>query len=99
MTERQDLVVERLEKANIANARMNQMADVWSHPQFEARGRWREAGTPAGPIPALLPPGMPDTFEPRMDPTPALGEHTGAVLTELGYSSDEIERLRSTGAI
>ena len=92
-------VVDRLAKANIANARMNQMADVWSHPQFEARARWREVETPAGPIPALLPPGLPDTFEPRMDPTPALGEHTDAVLAELGYSREEIDGLHAAGAV
>jgi itaconate CoA-transferase len=92
-------VVDRLAKANIANARMNQMSDVWSHPQLEARNRWREVGTPAGPIPAMLPPGLPDTFEPRMEPTPALGEHTDAVLAELGYSREEIEGLHAAGAI
>lgn len=92
-------VLDRLEQANIANARMNQMADLWSHPQLAARARWREIATPAGTIPALLPPGTTDAFEPRMDAVPALGEHTGAVLSELGYSDEEIERLRAGGAI
>jgi itaconate CoA-transferase len=93
-------VVDRLEEAGIANARMNQMAEVWAHPQLAARGRWREIATPAGAIPALLPPGTTDAFfEPRMDPTPALGEHTGAVLAELGYSEGEIASLRASGAV
>ncbi len=92
-------VVGRLEQANIANARINQMADVWAHPQFAARGRWRDVTTPAGPIPALLPPGAADAFQPRMDAIPALGEHTEAVLGELGYSDAEIESLRAAGAV
>ncbi|HUA86890.1 MAG TPA: CaiB/BaiF CoA-transferase family protein [Bryobacteraceae bacterium] len=92
-------VVDRLERANIANARMNQMPEVWNHPQLRARDRWREIPTPAGPIPALLPPGRVDTYEPRMAATPALGENTDAVLKELGYSEAEIVRLHDAGAV
>lgn len=92
-------VRERLERASIANARMNQVADLWQHPQLQARGRWRQMGTPAGPVPALLPPGGTDTYEPRMDPVPALGEHTEAILGELGYTAAEIAALRAAGAI
>ena len=91
-------VLERLEAAKIANARVNTMHDVWQHPQLAARGRWREVGTAAGPVPALLPPGSWDV-EPRMDPVPALGEHTEAVLVELGYDAPEIHTLRTAGAI
>jgi crotonobetainyl-CoA:carnitine CoA-transferase CaiB-like acyl-CoA transferase len=91
-------VVDRLEAAKIANARVNTMHDVWEHPQLAARGRWREVGTSAGPVPALLPPGSWDV-EPRMDPVPALGEHTEPVLAELGYDAQEIHALRTTGAI
>jgi itaconate CoA-transferase len=92
-------VVERLERANIANARMNQMADVWTHPQLKARNRWRQVQTPAGAVPALLPPGTFDAFEPRMDPMPALGANTDAVLTELGYSADEIAKLHGQSVV
>ena len=91
-------VLERLEAAKIANARVNTMHDVWQHPQLAARGRWREVGTSAGPVPALLPPGSWDV-EPRMDPVPALGEHTDEVLAELGYDAQEIHALRTAGAI
>jgi itaconate CoA-transferase len=91
-------VLDRLEAAKIANARVNTMHDVWEHPQLAARGRWREVGTSAGPVPALLPPGSWDV-EPRMDPVPALGEHTDDVLVELGYDAQEIHALRTTGAI
>ncbi|MFL6606472.1 MAG: CaiB/BaiF CoA transferase family protein [Steroidobacteraceae bacterium] len=92
-------VIERLEKAQIANARMNDMHDVWQHPQLKARARWTQIGSPAGPIPALLPPGVTDSFVPRMDPVPSLGQHTDAILTELGCSGGEIARLREAGAI
>jgi itaconate CoA-transferase len=92
-------VIERLEKAQIANARMNDMHDVWQHPQLKARARWTEVGSPAGPIPALLPPGVTDCFVPRMDPVPSLGQHTNAILAELDYSGAEIVRLRQVGAI
>jgi len=91
--------IERLEQAQIANARMNEMHEVWAHPQLEARNRWREAATPAGLLPALLPPGSMDAFEPRMDPVPALGEHTDAILRELDFTVGEIERWRAAGAI
>src|SRR5436309_3153357 len=75
-------VVERLEAAQIANARVNTMHEVWEHPQLRARDRWREVGSPAGPLPAMLPPGTWDGG-PRMDPVPALGGHSDAVLREL----------------
>jgi itaconate CoA-transferase len=94
-----DQVVERLEDAQIANANVSTMADVWAHPQLKARERWVEVGTSAGPIPALLPPGMPASFDARMDAVPALGEHAEAILTELGYSNDSIARLRADAAI
>jgi len=92
-------VVQRLDAAGIANAQMNTLADVWAHPQLESRERWREVGTSAGPIPALLPPGMPNGFAPRMDPVPALGEHTDSILRELGYDASQIQALREAGTI
>lgn len=88
-----DEVVARLDEAKIGNAAMNDMQQVWNHPQLKARGRWAEVGTPLGKIKAMLPPGMPESFEPRMDPIPAVGEHTDAILGELGYSDADIERL------
>jgi itaconate CoA-transferase len=91
-------VVERLEAAQIANARVNTMHDVWAHPQLQARGRWREVGTPVGTIPAMLPPGTWDDG-PRMDPVPALGEHTEAILRELGMDAEAVRRLRAAEAI
>ncbi|KWT97291.1 MULTISPECIES: CaiB/BaiF CoA-transferase family protein [unclassified Variovorax] len=91
-------VVERLELAQIANAQVNTMNDVWAHPQLKARGRWTEVGSPMGPLPAMLPPGTWDVG-PRMDPVPALGQHTDAILAELGYGAAEIEALRASKAV
>ena len=92
-------VVQRLDAAGIANAQMNTLADVWAHPQLESRERWREVGTSAEMVPALLPPGTPNGFTPRMDPVPALGEHTDAILGELGYGPSQIQALRKAGTI
>ena len=91
-------VVERLELAQIANAQVNTMKDVWAHPQLQARGRWTEVGTAVGPVPAMLPPGTWNTG-PRMDPVPALGQHTDAILAELGYSPAAIAQLRESKAV
>jgi len=91
-------VVQRLEAAQIANARVNTMAEVWQHPQLKARERWREVGSPVGPLPALLPPGTWDEG-PRMDPVPALGEHTDAILAEIGLDAAAIAALHAEGAV
>ena len=92
-------MVERLDKAQIANARVNDMQDLWTHAQFKARGRWTAIDSPAGKIPALLPPGSWSLGPPRMDAVPALGQHTDAILLELGQTPDGIAALRAAGAI
>jgi itaconate CoA-transferase len=92
-------VIARLDAAQIANARMNDMHDVWRHAQLASRGRWTEVQTSAGAIPALLPPGQPDTYPARMDPVPALGAHTEHILRELGIPDADIAELRRAHAI
>ncbi|MFO1214931.1 MAG: CaiB/BaiF CoA-transferase family protein [Burkholderiaceae bacterium] len=92
-------VIERLDRAQIANAHVNTMRDVWQHPQLQARARWTEVATSAGPIPALLPPGQTAADAPRMDAVPALGQHTDAILRELGWSAPAVEALRRAGVI
>jgi itaconate CoA-transferase len=92
-------VLERLDKAGIANAQLNTPERVWAHPQLAARERWREVGTPAGTIPALLPPASFTGVEPRMDPVPSIGEHSDRILHELGFDAAEIARLRRDGAV
>ena len=92
-------VIERLDRARIGNASVNEIADLWAHPQLQARGRWTEVATPVGPLPALLPPGRSDAFEARMDPIPAVGEHTDAILAELGHPAGTRADLRARGLI
>jgi crotonobetainyl-CoA:carnitine CoA-transferase CaiB-like acyl-CoA transferase len=92
-------VLERLDEAQIANARMNDMAGLWAHPQLAARSRWRQVGSPVGDIPAMLPPGRIDSFDYRMDAIPAVGQHTEAILRELGRSDAQIAALKESGAI
>jgi itaconate CoA-transferase len=94
-----DQVASRLDAAQIANARMNDMHEVWQHAQLQARERWVQIGSPAGSIPALLPPGTSDAYSPRMGDVPALGQHTDSILSELGWSAPEIAALREAGAI
>lgn len=92
-------VLGRLELAQIASGRLNGMADFVSHPQLEARGRWREVGSPAGPLRMLLPPVTMDGAAVAMGPIPDLGEHTGAILEELGFDHEAIEALRRDGVV
>lgn len=77
-------LLERLERAGIANAKLNDMQGVWEHPQLRARGRWTEIETPGGQVPALIPPGVGAVEDARMDAVPALGEHNEKILAELG---------------
>lgn len=83
----------------IANGRLNDAQDVWDHPQLAARGRWREVQTEHGPYRGLLPPFTFTDVEMGMGPVPAIGEHTDAVLTELGYGADEIAAMHASGAL
>jgi itaconate CoA-transferase len=92
-------VVELLEEAQIANAHVNDMHDVWNHPQLKARDRWVSVGTSEGAIPALLPPGRTNAFKPRMDAVPGLGQHSASILAELGFSDDRIQKMRQAKAI
>jgi itaconate CoA-transferase len=94
-----DEVTQRLEAAQIANAELRDMAGLWQHEQLQARQRWRQVQTPAGPVPSLLPPGSWGDGDPRLDAVPALGQHTDAILAELGVGADEREALRAAGAI
>ncbi|EJN38370.1 putative acyl-CoA transferase/carnitine dehydratase [Pseudomonas sp. GM84] len=94
-----DEVVARLEQAQIANARVNDMHGVWQHPQLQARDGWREVDSPVGKLPSLLPPGRNAAFTPRMDAVPALGQHTQDILAELGFSAHEQASLATGGAV
>jgi itaconate CoA-transferase len=92
-------VAQRLERARIANAHVNDMAGLWAHPQLHSRRRWTEVATPAGPVPALWPPGFAVESEVGMLPVPAVGEHTDSILGELGYAGEAVAALRQARAI
>jgi itaconate CoA-transferase len=88
-----------LDAASIANACVNTVEGLREHPQLRARARWTEVASPAGTLPALLPPPLTDAFVPAMGNIPALGEHTDGVLAWLGYSAPEIAALRADSLI
>ena len=92
-------VVARLEEAGVANAQVNDMAQVWDHAQLKARNRWVPVDTPGGPVPAMLPPGASNAEAVRMDAVPALGQHNDSILASLGYSAQQIDELRRDGAL
>lgn len=85
--------------AGIGNSRFNTPSEVVAHPHLVARDRWRKIDTPAGPVSALLPPPVISGYEPRMGAVPGLGQHTDAVLAELGFTANDIAALRAEGAI
>ncbi|OJI04932.1 CaiB/BaiF CoA-transferase family protein [Polynucleobacter sp. MWH-Adler-W8] len=92
-------LITRLEKAQIANAHLNDMEGLWKHKQLKARNRWTEVDTPNGAIAALLPPGLNSSYDYRMDPIPAVGDHTDSILKELGLDETDIASMRASGAI
>jgi itaconate CoA-transferase len=92
-----DDVLALLDAAQIANARLNTVGDLLAHPQLEHR--WAEVSSPAGPIRALPFPVSIGGAKPAVSPIPAVGEHTGAILAELGLTEDEIAVLRSSGTV
>jgi itaconate CoA-transferase len=92
-------VTDRLEDAQIANARVNDMAGVWAHPQLRARDRWSQVDSPAGALPALLPPASSNAFAPRMAAVPAVGQNTDAVLASLGYAPEQVARFHASEVV
>jgi crotonobetainyl-CoA:carnitine CoA-transferase CaiB-like acyl-CoA transferase len=87
-----DQVAERLDTAQIANARVNDMANLWQHAQLKSRQRWADVDSPVGKLPALLPPGVNDQYTYQMGAIPDVGEHTRAILEELGYTPEQIDK-------
>lgn len=94
-----DEITERLEQAGIAHSRMNSVQDLLAHPQHTGRGRARKVASPAGTLQALVPPILLDGAEARMDAIPGLGQHTDAILGELGYTPEQIQHLHKERVI
>lgn len=92
-------IIERLESAQIANARMNTVQEFLEHPQLAARNRWRNVDSPVGALSALIPPVDIEGVEPAMGPIPALGQHTDAILEEIGFDTATIAEWRGRGVI
>jgi itaconate CoA-transferase len=92
-------VMELLDDAGIANAGVNDVREFVAHPVLGDRGRWHEVGIPGAVVRALRPPADLAGIDPRMDPVPAVGEHTEWILTELGRTAAEIDGLRTDGVI
>jgi formyl-CoA transferase len=95
----EDDLLRRLERASIAHARMNTVADFLSHPQLVERDRWTDVGTPAGLVRTLAPPVQMTGVTPAIGPVPALGQHTDAILEELSIDRDTIAAWRRDGVI
>jgi crotonobetainyl-CoA:carnitine CoA-transferase CaiB-like acyl-CoA transferase len=94
-----DAVVRRAGDAQIACARMNTVEETLRHPQLAARDRWQQVGSPNGPLPALAPPLVMHGVTPAMGPIPDVGQHTDAILEELGYPRSVVDSWRSSGVI
>jgi itaconate CoA-transferase len=92
-------ITRRLEAADIPYGDLNEVGQFLEHPQLAARDRWREVGSPAGPLRAILPPLSLEGFEPPMDPIPEVGEHTDEVLRDIGYDEGRIAELRMARAV
>ena len=92
-------ILERLEVAQIAHAKLNSVEEFAAHPQLAARNRWRDVESSAGPLRALIPPVTLMGVEPRMDPIPELGEQTEHILAELGYSPGTVAEWRAAGIV
>ena len=92
-------VAERMERGQIAYAEQRELEAFWEHPQLAARGRVAEVGSPVGPLPALLPATTSEAWPPRFEAIPAEGEHTRALLAELGYGSEAIEGFEQDGVV
>ncbi|UUS64532.1 MULTISPECIES: CaiB/BaiF CoA-transferase family protein [unclassified Acinetobacter] len=92
-------IMQRLESANIANARVNQVQDLWQHPQLQARQRWIEVDSPVGKIPTLKPVGLSNTEDFTVKGIPSLGQHTHSILKELAFSPEYIQSLSVEGII
>ena len=91
-------VIDRLEGAGVANARMRSIRHFLDHPQLKARERWREFGSPVGALRGLLPPAMLGGQEPLMAAVPGVGEQDEKILAELGYEDVETTALGPDGA-
>ncbi|MBI4473454.1 MAG: CoA transferase [Acidobacteria bacterium] len=88
-------VIERLDRAEIANARINSVSQFIQHPQLTARDSWRQVDSPVGPVPALIPPVRMRGVEPIMGAIPELGQHSESILAEFGFDAGAISQWKN----
>ena len=92
-------VANKLDQAQIAFANVNDMPEVWDHPQLKALNRLIDTDTPKGTVKSFKPPGNNSSFEPSLGPVPALGEHTTGILSDLGFDTSEIKRFQENEVV
>ena len=92
-------ILDRLRSAGIASARRNSVEEFLAHPQLAQRDRWRDVGSPVGPLRALRPPVHMDGVDPIMGDIPSLGQHSQAILEELGFDAATIAQWRKEQVI
>ena len=92
-------IIARLEKGQIAGARMNSVEEFLDHSQLASRHRWREIDSPVGKLSALIPPADLEGVEPVMGPIPFLGQHTNLILNEIGFDASTLATWRQRGVI
>ncbi len=77
-----DEVLDLLDAAGIACAKLRTIADFFEHPQLQARHRWQKVRSPGGPVEALVPPVTVHGRAPLMGNIPALGQHNTSIRRE-----------------
>lgn len=92
-------LVDKLNAAQIAFANVNDMQAVWNHPQLNALNRLIITDTPEGEVSSFKPPGNNSSFEPALGPVPDIGEHSEDILSELGFTAEEIEVFKKSELI
>lgn len=92
-------ITSELDRAQIANANVNDMPAVWNHPQLHALNRLINTETPNGTIKSFLPPGNNNSYQPKLGPVPALGQHTDEILRELGFDPNEIQNFKENEVV
>lgn len=90
-------ILRRADAAGIGCATLNGIPDVLDHPQLVERGRWVEVDTPAGPIPSLAVAAASRQWELPLSGVPGVGEHTIAIVEELGVAVPASDRTTSQG--
>jgi crotonobetainyl-CoA:carnitine CoA-transferase CaiB-like acyl-CoA transferase len=96
-----DDVLAALERAEVPSGRIYSVADIVADPHYQARDMLLQAQLPGGAsvkMPGIVPKLSDTPGEVRWQ-GPTLGEHTGSVLSELGFANEDIERLRREGAV